>query len=204
MLPRGSNDQRRYYVGEAMPAEGTTFIDALFREQKELIGFLQRQGQLSYSQSVEVFLSKTLLLSCASYFESRITNVISDYAKKVSNADEALTSLVRTKAIERQYHTYFQWREGQRSATPFFAMFGSALKDSAKQELKDEDLSRATAAFLELGDLRNLLVHENFASYPLEKTADEIYHLYGAALRFVVYIENKLNPMPVAASPGES
>lgn len=191
-------------MGETLPTGGATFIDALFSEQKELIGFLQQQGQLSYSQSVEVFLSKTLLLSCASYFESRITNAISDYTKRVSNADEALSSLVRTKAIERQYHTYFQWREGNRSANPFFAMFGSALKDSAKQELKNAELSQASAAFLELGDLRNLLVHENFASYPLEKTADEIYQLYGLALRFVIYIENKLNPMPVAASPGGS
>lgn len=186
-----------------MSIEDATFIDTLFSEQKELIGFLQQQGQLSYAQGVEVFLSKTLLLSCASYFESRITNAISDYAKKVSNADEALTSLVRTKAIERQYHTYFQWREGSRSANPFFAMFGSALKDSAKQELKNVELSQAAAAFLELGDLRNLLVHENFASYPLEKTADEIYQLYGAALRFVIYIENKLNPLPVAVSVQE-
>lgn len=183
-----------------MSIKDATFIDTLFSEQKELIDFLKQQGQLSYAQNVEVFLSKTLLLSCASYFESRVTNAISDYAKKVSNADEALISLVRTKAIERQYHTYFQWREGGRSANSFFAMFGSALKDSAKQDLKNMELSQATAAFLELGDLRNLLVHENFASYPLEKTADEIYQLYGAALRFVIYIESKLNPLPVAVS----
>lgn len=195
MLPRDSNDQRRYYLGEIMSTEGTTLVDTLFGEQKELIAFLQQQGQLSYSQRVEVSLSKTLVLSGASYFESRITNAISDYAARVSKSDEALTSLVRTKAIERQYHSYFQWREGNRSAVPFFAMFGSALKDSAKQELKDESLSRATAAFLELGDLRNLLVHGNFSSYPMEKTADEIYSLYCAALRFVIYIENKLNPI---------
>lgn len=195
MLPRDSNDQRRYYLGEIMSTEGTTLVDTLFGEQKELIAFLQQQGQLSYSQRVEVSLSKILVLSGASYFESRITNAISDYAARVSKSDEALTSLVRTKAIERQYHSYFQWREGNRSAVPFFAMFGSALKDSAKQELKDKDLSRATAAFLELGDLRNLLVHGNFSSYPMEKTADEIYSLYGAALRFVIYIENKLNPI---------
>lgn len=201
MLPRGSNDQRRYYLGEVMSTEGTTFIDALFREQKELIAFLQQQGQLSYSQSVEVFLSKTLLLSSASYFESRITNAISDYAARVSKLDEALTSLVRIKAIERQYHTYFQWREESRSVMPFFGMFGSALKDAAKQELKAKELVQATDAFLKLGDLRNLLVHGNFATYTLEMTSDEIYNLYGAALRFVTYVENKLNPVPVAVVP---
>lgn len=186
-----------------MSTESTTFIDALFKEQKELIAFLQQYGQISYSQSVEVLLSKTLLLSGASYFETRITNAIADYASRVSGTDEALISLVRTKAIERQYHTYFQWREGSRSAIPFFAMFGSSLKDSAKQELKNADLSQAVAAFLELGDLRNLLVHENFASYPLEKTADEVYHLFGEAIKFVAYVEDKLNPMPVVASSGE-
>lgn len=103
-----------------MPLD-TTLIDTLFKEQKELVGFLQGQGQVSFSQSVEAFLSKTLLLSIASYFESRITNTITDYAARVSNADEALTSLVRIKAIERQYFTYFQWREGNRSVMPFFA-----------------------------------------------------------------------------------
>ncbi|MEK6324548.1 MAG: HEPN domain-containing protein [Acidobacteriota bacterium] len=186
-----------------MPLD-TTLIDTLFKEQKELVGFLQGQGQVSFSQSVEAFLSKTLLLSIASYFESRITNTITDYAARVSNADEALTSLVRIKAIERQYFTYFQWREGNRSVMPFFAMFGTVLKDSAKLELKGEDLAQAAAAFLELGDLRNLLVHENFASYPLEMTSDEVYGLYVAALKFVTYIEVKLNPMPVVASPSEA
>ena len=183
-----------------MPATEETFIDSLYEEQKKLIAFLQQQGQPSYSQSVEAFLSKTLLLSCASYFESRITDSISDYAKSVSNSDEALVSLVRIKAIERQYHSYFEWREGKRSATPFFAMFGSTIKDSAKKELKADDLSEAVAAFLELGDLRNLLVHENFAAYLLEKTSDEIYGLYGRALRFVRYIEVKLNPVSLVES----
>lgn len=187
-----------------MPAEDKTFIDTHFQEQKELVALLQEQGQLSFSQTVEAFLSKTLLLSVASFFESRITTAIADYAGRVSNADEALISLVRIKAIERQYHSYFQWREGNRSVAPFFGMFGSALKDSAKQELKGEELQRAAEAFLELGDLRNLLVHGNFANYPLEKTADEIYNLYGAALTFVTYIENKLNPRPVAATTAEA
>ena len=182
-----------------MVTENTTFVDTLFKEQKELVVFLQSQGQLSFSQSVEAFLSKTLLLSVASYFESRITTAITEYAGRVSNSDEALTSLVRVKAIERQYHSYFQWREGNRSVSPFFGMFGSTLKDLAKQELKSDELRRAVAAFLELGDLRNLLVHENFANYPLEKTADEIYVLYGAALGFVRYIEIKLNSKSASA-----
>ncbi len=176
-----------------MTTSAATLIDRVYSEQKELIAFLLHQGQISYSQTVDAFLSKTLLLSSASYFESRIANEISDFASNVSNSNEALVSLIRNKAIERQYHTYFSWREGDRSANPFFAMFGTSLKDSAKKDLKDTELSLAASAFLELGELRNLLVHENFASFPLDKTADEIYSLYTGALRFVSYIEGKLN-----------
>ncbi len=69
-----------------------------------------------------------------------------------------------------------------------------------QKKLKAVDLSEAVAAFLELGDLRNLLVHENFAAYLLEKTSEEIYKLYRQALRFVGYIEGKLNPTTVGES----
>lgn len=171
-----------------------TLVDRLYSEQKELIALLQTQGQISYSQVVEAFLSKTLLLSSASYFESRVASAIADFAVRSSSANEALVSLVRTKAIERQYHTYFSWREGNRSANPFFAMFGTSFKDTAKLDLKNPELSSAANAFLELGDLRNLLVHENFASFPLEKTSDEVFALYRQALKFVSYVESKLNP----------
>jgi hypothetical protein len=70
-----------------MPAEDITFIDTLFREQKELVAFLRQQGELSFSVNVEALLSKTLLLSVASFFETRITTAIADYAGRVSNAE---------------------------------------------------------------------------------------------------------------------
>jgi hypothetical protein len=40
------------------------------------------------------------------------------------------------------------------------------------------DLEKATKAFLELGDGRNRLAHENVTAFAMEKTADEIFHLY--------------------------
>ncbi len=168
----------------------------------DLVNHLNHQNQFSYSQRVASFLSKTLLLSSASYFETRLSNAILDYATRISHGDEALISLVRNKAIERQYHTFFQWK-ASRSSMPFFGMFGSTIKDTAKQDLRDRELSQAADAFLELGDLRNLLVHENFAMYSLDRTPDEVYELYSVALRFVVYIEHKLNPPLDMTSLGE-
>jgi hypothetical protein len=56
------------------------------------------------------------------------------------------------------------------------------MKDSVKTDLK---LDNAIRAFLELGNLRNQLVHQDYATFPLEKTSDEIYQLYQDALYFV-------------------
>ena len=40
-------------------------------------------------------------------------------------------------------------------------------------------------AFLELGDGRNRLAHQNFAAFAMEKTADEIFSLYQDAMPFI-------------------
>lgn len=132
-------------------------IDTLYSRQKDLSSYLQQQGELSFATDVEAYLCKTLLLSIASYFESRITEAIAEYASRISKSDEALTSLIRIRVIERQYHTYFQWSESSRGVMTFFGMFGTTLKDSAKQELKSEELKQAAASFVELGEAQELL-----------------------------------------------
>ena len=49
----------------------------------------------------------------------------------------------------------------------------------------NKDLENSIGAFIEIGRDRNRLVHENFASFSLEKTSKEIYGLYRSALKFV-------------------
>lgn len=45
---------------------------------------------------------------------------------------------------------------------------------------------------MELGRLRNLLVHQNYADYPIEKTQEEIFEMYKKALIFVKILPSKL------------
>ena len=56
----------------------------------------------------------------------------------------------------------------------------------------DDGLAGAIKAFMELGSERNRLVHQDFGTYSLEKTSDEIYKLYETALPFVKSIPDKL------------
>jgi hypothetical protein len=47
------------------------------------------------------------------------------------------------------------------------------------------DLKDSIAAFMEVGSERNKLVHQDYATFQLEKTMDEVYVLYQKASKFV-------------------
>lgn len=113
-----------------------------------------------------------------------MTRIILDFADERSNSDAQILELVRKKAVERQYHTYFQW--GGKNANQFFSLFGADFLEYMKSLIKsDKQLELAVEAFLELGELRNRLVHQNFGTFALEKTVDEIFKLYKSANVFI-------------------
>ena len=49
----------------------------------------------------------------------------------------------------------------------------------------NQSLDDSIRAFLEIGNIRNDLVHGNYADFQLSKTADEVYGLYQSATEFV-------------------
>jgi len=159
-----------------------TPIDRIYKELGGAIEALRKSGEVSALVVVEDHARKALLLSVASHFEHKLTG----HLKKLSSMTKSalLTEFVIRKAITRQYHTLFKW-EGK-NANSFFALFGSDFKQRMEVKVKaDTALDNSIKAFLELGLLRNQLVHNDYATFSLEKTSDEIYHLYRAALHFV-------------------
>jgi hypothetical protein len=159
--------------------------------EHELVLQQLSQAEVSLRNTVSDIFRKTLLLSAASYFEHIISNCMLEFASERTRSDRLILSLVKSKAIDRQYHTYFVW-EGS-NANKFFSLFGAEFKSFMEKSVKaDENLSQSIVDFLELGNLRNQLVHMDFATFPLEKTADEIYNLYKSALSFVEILPVKL------------
>lgn len=112
--------------------------------------------------------------------------------EKNSGNNPMIISFVKNKALERQYHTYFDWKSAK-SANKFFSLFGEEFKKQASGDVKDNsELEESIRAFLEIGNLRNELVHGNFAVFPIEKTVEEIYELYHSANQFIDYLSSKL------------
>jgi len=122
----------------------------MYSDTSQLLGLLGAQGEPSMQSFANSNLRKVLLLSAASWFETRISNALQKFSTIHSNGHPGIESLIKRKAIERQYHTYFDWKT--KKPGPFYALFGDVCGDMLKQLVKaDADLKDALAAFLELG-----------------------------------------------------
>lgn len=178
-----------------------TPVDALHEEYKSIVGFLNESIQPSLASDVNKYFKKVLLLSSASYFEHQIQDILIHFVTKETNNNINAINFFKKKAIGMQYHTYFNWGEKDnpdkpgKNANTFFALFGDEFKKQIENEVKaNNSLESSIKSFLEIGHLRNILVHSNFAAYNLDsKTTEEIYQLYVSAMPFIEYIREKLD-----------
>lgn len=166
-------------------------VGTRYKEFREMIDYLETNKEISLKIVADDNLKKVLLLSAASYFEDEIKDIILSFVDKNSNDNSMIKSFVKNKAVERQYHKYFDW--SAKNANKFFSLFGEEFKNQASGDIKDNsELKESIRAFLEIGNLRNELVHGNFAVFPIEKTVEEIYGLYRSAHQFIDYLSSKL------------
>ncbi len=162
------------------------FIDNYYELKNYLIG----NGQISLENNIENHLKKVMLLSCASYYENEIQRIIKEFIDRNSK-DEKVKNFVYNKAIARQYHTYFNW-DGK-NINSFLGLFGEEFKREISSKIvQDEELNKQMRAFLEIGNERNKMVHENFMVYQLDKTFDEIINLNEAAEKFITFFNEQL------------
>lgn len=168
-----------------------TAVDRIYKEFQDTYVILQETGEISLCAANDANARKALLLAAASFFEYTISNEVLLFCREIAGKNPLVSALVKNKAIARQHHTWFQWDSS--NASNFFGLFGSEFKKHMEEKLKSErELQDSIKSFLEIGRDRNRLVHGDFATFALEKTAEEIYSLYKAALPFVLLIPKEL------------
>ena len=169
----------------------TTVVDRLHEDLAGLLAVVDEPREVSLRAVADENFRKSLLLAAASYFERRMTETVLSFVEDATNGNVRVTALVRSKAVSRQYHTWFEWDTN--NANKFFALFGNDFRDSMKRRIRDDDeLDDSVRAFLEIGRERNRLVHQDFGAFTLEKTTEEIHALYRRALRFVEAVPGAL------------
>lgn len=160
-----------------------TPVDRLYQESSSVIATLGR-NEPSLAVAAGDNFRKALVLAAASYFEFRVSTCVLEFVQERTSGSSLVVGFVKNKAISRQYHTWFKWDET--NANQFFGLFGSQFKQMMADRIKvSDELRTSIRAFLEIGNERNKLIHQDFASFPLEKTLDEIYGLYRQSLVFV-------------------
>jgi hypothetical protein len=166
-------------------------VERLVTDNSALMAYLRDQGEISFLSNMESSVPKIILLAAASDLEHQVQQIILGYYDKVTNACEFAGKFVFNKAVRFQFHTYFDW--SSRSANAFFALFGERFRDKAKAAVRADDrLLQSIKDFCEVGDLRNQLVHQNYAAFVLAKTAEEVYGLYSSALYFLLRLPELL------------
>lgn len=166
-------------------------VSAFYERQSELIDHLLGAKELTLAQDAEQMLQKNLPLAAASYFEQHICEILRGFVSEKSKNCIELISLIELKAIHRQYHTMFDW-EGN-NVNRFLSLFGQEFKKKISAEIAaDAQLTKASKDFLEIGNMRNCIVHQNYATYLIEKSALEIFKLFENALVFVTYLSKVL------------
>jgi hypothetical protein len=178
----------------------TTYVDRLYDEFTALLKHLEGSGEVSLISSVDENFKKSLLLAAASLFEAEITAAVLNYYHEVVDGNTLIPSIVKIKAVTRQYHTWFAWERN--NANQFIALFGDDFKLYMKNFIEENELEIPIRNFMEIGRDRNRLVHENFASFSLEKTAEEIFNSYRSAYQFVRLVPKALKYCTCSTTAG--
>ena len=76
-------------------------IERQYQDSQELYNYLLSKGEVSFATYIDSVYKKVLVLSAASYFESKVSELISKYATKVSGSDKRIVNLIESKVIER-------------------------------------------------------------------------------------------------------
>ncbi|XUM22858.1 HEPN domain-containing protein [Bradyrhizobium oligotrophicum S58] len=164
-----------------------TIVDKLYGEYAAIVSMMDQYNAVSFRNTLNENFRKTLLLCAASHFEFRITSDVVAFCAEVAGGNPMVPTLVKNKAVSRQYHTWFQWEAN--NANAFFNMFGEDFRAHMMGVVRlDPNMARSISSFLEIGRERNRLVHQDYGSFFLEKTAEEIFGLYVSAMVFVDFV----------------
>lgn len=169
-----------------------TEIERIYNEAEITVKYLNEAQRISDSNSVADMYRKSLLLGCASYFEHILTSALLEYVEKRTSNSSILRSIVKTKAIDRLYHSWFDWDKG--NGNKFYSLLGDDFKTKMNQSLQANiELKNGEKDFVNLGNERNKLVHQNFSTFPLDMTMSEIMDQYKSAVKYVSHLISSMS-----------
>ena len=140
----------------------------------------------SFYNNYNCLFTKAFTVACGNAFERKLTSQI----PSILSSDNPLAlNFLQKQALDRKYHTLFDW--DQKNANKFFGLFGTDFKQFVQKLIEcDEQIKQQQKDFLELGKLRNLIVHKGIEAYSLTSDLDTIKMKFDNSLEFAIFFCN--------------
>ncbi|MGI9250178.1 MAG: HEPN domain-containing protein [Pseudohongiellaceae bacterium] len=173
-----------------IPGDSKEKLERLFQMYHEVLK--ETDEILPVGLLLQETLLKTIVISVASHLERMtIITIRNLVGTLVGHQGQIIENFVYNKMLDRNFHSLFQW--DKRQANKFYSYFSGSNKDEANftefmkgKVRKDSDFNEAVESFLELGEQRNNLVHNDLASAQLDNiTIEDIERKYQAAQGFL-------------------
>lgn len=138
-------------------------------------------------------ITKDFIICIASHHEKSICDIIGDTARQNVN-NPYIVNFLEKKAIARQYHTFFSWKEPPRAfANQLFGLFGQHFLGKAKEKIRaDNDFCTSLECFHYIGKTRNDLVHNNYISQSVDSTLEDLFYKYSESKKFLTFFKELL------------
>lgn len=147
----------------------------------------ENAGNMNFVIDYEKTMAKHLLLSACSFLEYWFQNIIKKHTQLIIANDYLINNLIFDSAISKSFYTYFNFPDKKVHIFKKFkhqdynlVLYKCVEKESYKV-FKD--------GFCNLFNMRNKLVHENYAAQSLDKTLAEVYFLFGHARCFLFTLD---------------
>ena len=152
------------------------------------ISGIQADGDLSVQNTLSQAIAKSLLLSCASYYELEITELVRS-ALRSNVGSKCLLSWLEQLAVDGQFFKWFDFRNAK-NANRFLSLFGMEFRDLARGVIDGREYRRRSESdFMLICIKRNECVHKNYAAYSLDLTVDELWRMHLSSMVFIRALE---------------
>lgn len=164
-------------------------IQKYYDDQIYIAEKLKDVGEISASISIRDILTRFLVIASASYFEDTLRTAVTKFAE-TNSKNSMLWDFCRNTGIDRQYHTWFDWKSS--NASKFFSIFGDNNKTKMNSLIKERELDDAVKQFILLGAVRNHIAHNNILNVNIQSTPEETFVNVKLAAKFVELVINEM------------
>ena len=152
--------------------------------------------EVSVAQNIQRHLTKMFILSCASYYENTIINVLKAYSQKHSERYKQLPHGFDLMDRTSFFKMFDFGREKLKNANAFLnpMSLGSEFKEALIAEISEnEEKELNMRAFQEICSMRNSLAHNDLITYSdvSSKSFEDIRALHNQATKFLHLIVQK-------------